>query len=155
MDCFKRHSVLCALFWLDKKNAIKHIKNTALFFTDVTSVWPRGPMDKASAYGAGDCRFESCRGHVNALGAADLLLLYRNYSCHAPWLLTQRLPWLAFISSQLPKECKPDRLFVLAMGSLQHYSTIHQCSIGPVAQWIRHWPTEPGIAGSSPAGVML
>ena len=25
--------------------------------------WPRGPMDKASAYGVGDCRFESCRGH--------------------------------------------------------------------------------------------
>ena len=24
---------------------------------------PRGPMDKASAHGAGDCRFESCRGH--------------------------------------------------------------------------------------------
>ena len=24
--------------------------------------WPRVPMDKASAYGAGDCRFESCRG---------------------------------------------------------------------------------------------
>ena len=23
--------------------------------------WPRGPMDKASAYEAGDCRFESCR----------------------------------------------------------------------------------------------
>ena len=23
--------------------------------------WPRGPMDKASAYGAGDCRFESRR----------------------------------------------------------------------------------------------
>ena len=28
-----------------------------------SSTWPRGPMDKASAYGAGDCRFESCRGH--------------------------------------------------------------------------------------------
>ena len=27
------------------------------------TIWPRGPMDKASAYGAGDCRFESCRGH--------------------------------------------------------------------------------------------
>ena len=26
---------------------------------------PRGPMDKASAYGAGDCRFESCRGHFH------------------------------------------------------------------------------------------
>ena len=23
-------------------------------------------MDKASAYGAGDCRFESCRGHFNS-----------------------------------------------------------------------------------------
>ena len=28
---------------------------------------PRGPMDKASAYGAGDCRFESCRGHIRHL----------------------------------------------------------------------------------------
>ena len=27
-------------------------------------------------------------------------------------------------------------------------------SPGPVAQWIRHRPTEPGIAGSSPAGVI-
>ena len=27
--------------------------------------------------------------------------------------------------------------------------------IGPVAQWIRHRPTEPVIAGSSPAGVMF
>ena len=26
---------------------------------------------------------------------------------------------------------------------------------GPVAQWIRHRPTEPGIAGSSPAGVII
>ena len=25
---------------------------------------PRGPMDKASAHGAGDCRFESYRGHA-------------------------------------------------------------------------------------------
>ena len=28
---------------------------------------PRGPMDKASAHGAGDCRFESCRGHFQSL----------------------------------------------------------------------------------------
>ena len=27
-------------------------------------IWTRGPMDKASAYGAGDCRFESCRVHL-------------------------------------------------------------------------------------------
>jgi hypothetical protein len=24
-------------------------------------------MDKASAYGAGDCRFESCRGHCDCM----------------------------------------------------------------------------------------
>ena len=28
-------------------------------------------------------------------------------------------------------------------------------AIGPVAQWIRHRPTELGIAGSSPAGVIV
>ena len=27
------------------------------------STWPCGPMDKASAHGAGDCRFESYQGH--------------------------------------------------------------------------------------------
>jgi hypothetical protein len=32
-------------------------------------------------------------------------------------------------------------------------SMIH--ASGPVAQWIRHRPTEPGIAGSSPAGVIF
>ena len=26
---------------------------------------PVGPMDKASAHGAGDCRFESCRGQLH------------------------------------------------------------------------------------------
>ena len=31
---------------------------------------PRGPMDKASAYGAGDCRFESCRGQGLALNVS-------------------------------------------------------------------------------------
>ena len=39
--------------------------------------WPRGPMDEASAYGAGDCRLESCRGHLGvahrvAMGANGL-----------------------------------------------------------------------------------
>ena len=26
--------------------------------------WSRGPMDKASAHGARDCRLESCRDHI-------------------------------------------------------------------------------------------
>ena len=34
---------------------------------------PRGPMDKASAYGAGDCRFESCRGHLSQARNGSLL----------------------------------------------------------------------------------
>ena len=34
-----------------------------LVATSTKTMWPRGPMDKASAYGAGDCRSESCRGH--------------------------------------------------------------------------------------------
>ena len=38
---------------------------------------PRGPMDKASAYGAGDCRFESCRGHYLLKGSSD------NSTCEA------------------------------------------------------------------------
>ena len=32
---------------------------------------PRGPMDKASAYGVGDCRFESCRGHCCCRAATE------------------------------------------------------------------------------------
>ena len=31
---------------------------------------PDGPMGKASAYGAGDCRFESCRGHFSLAGSS-------------------------------------------------------------------------------------
>jgi hypothetical protein len=33
--------------------------------------------------------------------------------------------------------------------------TISTSSTGLVAQWIRHRPTEPGIAGSSPAEVIV
>ena len=41
------------------------------------STWPRGPMDKASAYGAGDCRFESCRGHCSKQGCGALQVCVR------------------------------------------------------------------------------
>ena len=40
----------------------------------VVDIWPRGPMDKASAYGARDCRFESCPGHF---AAASVCALFR------------------------------------------------------------------------------
>ena len=38
--------------------------------------------------------------------------------------------------------------------STKYMRTSGHLSSGPVAQWIRHRPTEPGIAGSSPAGVI-
>ena len=45
--------------------------------------------------------------------------------------------------------CPPARMFIEfnLKAFFDHYA------IGRVAQWIRHRPTEPGIAGSSPAGV--
>lgn len=46
---------------------------------------------------------------------------------------------------------KTKRGVVTTRSSKQHEGTI---ASGPVAQWIRHRPTEPGIAGSSPAGVI-
>ena len=36
----------------------------------------------------------------------------------------------------------------------KHKSMLRFLASGPVAQWIRHRPAEPGIAGSSPAGVI-
>ena len=33
-----------------------------LLFASEGCNWARGPMDKASAYGAWDCRFEACQG---------------------------------------------------------------------------------------------
>ena len=35
------------------------------------------------------------------------------------------------------------------------FGAVYGMASAPVAQWIRHRPTEPGIAGSSPAGVLL
>ena len=32
---------------------------------------PRGPMDTASAYRAGGCRFEACRGHLHCAACHD------------------------------------------------------------------------------------
>lgn len=54
---------------------------------------------------------------------------------------------------------RPDsqKRVVWERGATQNTKPLHICMCawhlhGPVAQWIRHRPTEPGIAGSSPAG---
>ena len=41
-------------------------------------IWPRGPMDKASAYGAGDCGFESHLEYF--LSLARGLVPWRDYN---------------------------------------------------------------------------
>ena len=39
-----------------------------VFLMKMNRTWclPRGQMDKASAYGAGGCKFETCRGHYSS-----------------------------------------------------------------------------------------
>ena len=39
------------------------------------SYWPCGPMDKASVYGTGDCRFESYQGHSIVLLRGEISTL--------------------------------------------------------------------------------
>ena len=40
--------------------------------------------------------------------------------------------------------------FLIAIGNVKVLAA--KFTIASVAQWIRHWPPKPGIAGSSPAG---
>ena len=56
---------------------------------ETQSTWPRGPMDKASAYGAGDCRFESCRGHCSKQGRGALQVYVRP-CMHAVMLIIKK-----------------------------------------------------------------
>ena len=73
MEAILIHSVNFHVFDFDHFSRGPHqskYKNCHTFVVG-TFVWTRGPMDKASAYGAGDCRFESCRGQF----AWGLLLL--------------------------------------------------------------------------------
>ena len=64
-------------------DCLKHRFNSAVdkarrsVAAETQSTWPRGPMDKASAYGAGDCRFESCRGHCSKQGCGALQVCVR------------------------------------------------------------------------------
>ena len=53
-------------------------------------------------------------------------------------------------------KCNNTNPLVLSNNRLEQlpHCTLNHAS-GPVAQWIRHRPTEPGIAGSSPAGVIF
>ena len=63
-----RRSVEGVHWWCQHATRVPHMQNTwcgeeRVCYWTMLLQRPRGPMDKASAYGAGDCRFESCRGH--------------------------------------------------------------------------------------------
>ena len=53
--------------------------------------WPRGPMDNASAYGAGDCRFESYRGQ-RRFSTTESVYCDTKVSTQRPKLAHQTLP---------------------------------------------------------------
>ena len=66
--------------------------------------WPRGPMDKASAYGAGDCRFESCRGHCAPYACLPFIMFARTRVCWVGGLMQFHTPvplWLLACSSRV------------------------------------------------------
>ena len=101
---------------------------------------PRGPMDKASAYGAGDCRLESCRGHA----VPALVLVRRRASApQGPWCLLTRASRPAV------------RLFFAELRAPHEAYVCHSAPRGGApAQRTRHRPTELEAVGSSPTGAM-
>ena len=103
---------------------------------------PRGPMDKASAYGAGDCRFDSYRGHDlgEGIGIRSLIMDKASACGHTGGKRTR--------DNKLSPRSVNHGLRTRVEAAAAPHS-------GPVAQWIRHRPTEPGIVGSSPTGVMF
>ena len=55
----------CAVYRMIPKNcAGVEIYSAPIITTSLSLKCPRGPMDKASAYEAGDCRFEPYRGFL-------------------------------------------------------------------------------------------
>ena len=75
-------------------------------------------MDKASAYGAGDCRFESCRGHCHngeSIAIGMLKCRARGQFGHAVAFLRESMCCLQRLASEEPHKLGDN---VLAGGSL-------------------------------------
>ena len=78
----------------------QNLENRMLFFNRMFECFhinrPRGPMDKASAHGAGECRFESYRGHLCNCFNLHIFLLYeetqtrlQQFFCNLSWPVAQ------------------------------------------------------------------
>ena len=103
------------------------------------TIRPRGPTDKASAHGAGDCRFQSCRGHA----ARALAGVLRRTNASA---------WRSALVHGAGASWGPGAR-QSAAGPVGPVGGASAAAPGEPARFPA-WSTEPGIAGSSPAGVM-
>ena len=96
---------------------------------------PCGPTDKASAYGAGDCRFASCRGHGDRMCWKRPGSLRPRVSEHAD----------SFILFLNWRRARPPALMLDVRFPIASRDRLRRS--GPMAQWIRqrirHRPTEP------------
>uniref|UniRef100_A0A915CLJ7 Uncharacterized protein n=1 Tax=Parascaris univalens TaxID=6257 RepID=A0A915CLJ7_PARUN len=99
-------------------------------------------MDNASVYGTEDCRFESCRGRVGHYKSTSsaVIMLWRRISTLEDIFLFS-LATFRFLT-------QPEH-YVTEM--FQEYEK----ACGRVAQWTTRRSTEPKIAGSNPAVVVL
>ena len=95
------------------------------------------------------------KGLLSSLNAPSFLSSLSSLLCsHLPSLSSLASPSLSLTAlfSLLPVSCCS--LALPPSSPCFQVARSTSKGIGPVAQWIRHRPTEPGIAGSSPAGVM-
>ena len=90
--------------------------------------------------GLHDCNSPMCTLSQNGYGASQGARMRSRRS-------VEGVQWWHQLATRMPQTQNA----VARSGS----ATCRCCCSGPVAQWIRHRPTEPGIAGSSPAGVIF
>ena len=62
-----------------------------VFYSHHLTSRPRGPMDKASAHGAGDCRLESYRGHCQVCVQMLFLVTEPDSYSHSWWMAAATL----------------------------------------------------------------
>ena len=114
---------------------------------------PRGPMDKASAYGAGDCRLESYRGHLQSSAAVR-----SGHRCNKQGVLPGQPSWVLCLGEMRQKLmggqrrvlCKPSctgpvpfDLWSLARSRWQRGQKPRLLSKGALVQELLHRPRGP------------
>ena len=91
--------------------------------------WPVGPMDKASASGAGDSRFESWAGHSHA-SAQKQAMLARSHSCETDTMAAANyhgmaITWIAATHCWVLTKCMRTSL---SLGNCAHRLRMKPCA---------------------------